>query len=206
MNAYSFSFLQSHPVFTTRDFSLNTNTSASSASRSLSSMAKANIITRITRNVWVNTKHPEFHPFICVFYLLHNEIGYISFLSALHTYGILSQIPRTIQVATTGHARKLVTPIVNFEFFQLKPELMREGITQSDSKFPYNIATPEKALWDTCYLSSRKNNRFSSLPELEFTRSNFSKKNFKKLFDSIEISAPIKSYMKNSLFKNTRIK
>ena len=51
-------------------------------------------------------------------HLLHKEVGY---MSALHYYGILSQIPKSVQIATAGHSRKLDTQIGQFEFFQIKP-------------------------------------------------------------------------------------
>ena len=44
----------------------------------------------------------------------------------------------------------------------------------------YLIASPEKALLDLLYLSSRKGNRFESLPELDLCE-NFNKKTFWKL-------------------------
>lgn len=61
-------------------------------------------LTRLTRGVWANTSHPDFHPLVCVPKLLGREQGYVSFLTALHLRGVISQIPRTIQVATTGTA------------------------------------------------------------------------------------------------------
>ena len=46
--------------------------------------------------------HPYFHPLSCVPYLLGKEQGYVSFLTALHLHCVISQIPKTIQIATTG--------------------------------------------------------------------------------------------------------
>lgn len=154
--------------FTTRSFALSNNQSLPAASRSLGALARRKIITRVTKGIWANTKHPYYSPLSCVFPLLGAEQGYISFLTALHRHGAISQIPRTIQIATTGHSRKVESPIGTFEFFQLKPHMMKEGVEWSESKIPYRIAQPEKALIDTLYLSSRRGKRFSSLPELDF--------------------------------------
>jgi hypothetical protein len=73
--------------------------------------------------------------------LLGSEQGYVSFLSALHLRGAVAQIPRSVQVATTGHTRSLRTPVGTFEFFQLKPGMLLDGIVWSDSPKPYRIAT-----------------------------------------------------------------
>jgi hypothetical protein len=56
--------------------------------------------------------------------------------------------------------------IGTFEFFQLQPTLMTDGIVWSETQCPYRIATPEKALLDTLYLATRKGRRFVSLPAL----------------------------------------
>jgi len=51
--------------------------------------------------------------------LMGKEQGYVSFLIALHLHGLVSQIPKTIQIATTGHARTLGSPIGRYEFLQI---------------------------------------------------------------------------------------
>lgn len=155
--------------FTTRDYALANGQSLPSASRTLTRLAKLKVIIRVTKGIWANTKHPYFSPLGCVPLLLGPEQGYVSFLTALHRQGVISQIPPTIQVATTGHSRKRKTPVGTFEFFKMKPQMMIEGVQWSDARLPYRIATAEKALVDTLYLSTRRGKRFSALPELEFS-------------------------------------
>lgn len=87
----------------------------------------------------------------------------------------------TIHVATTGHSRKLKTPIGAFEFFQLKPEMMKEGIEWCETRVPFLMATPEKALLDIYYITTRKKKRFSSLPELDIDSSSFKVRKFNAL-------------------------
>lgn len=89
-------------VFTTRDYATTCGTSMSSASRRLDRLAERKVLTRVTKGVWANTSHPHFHPLACVPYLLGKEHGYVSFLSALHLHGVLSQIPRSHQVASSS--------------------------------------------------------------------------------------------------------
>jgi predicted transcriptional regulator of viral defense system len=161
-------------VFTTRDYARAAGVSVAAASRQLTRLRLANrSLLRLTRGAWASTAHPHFSALACVPVLLGGEQGYVSFLTALHLHGALSQIPAAIQVATTGHARRLRTPVGLFEFIQLKPELFAAGVEWSDTLRPYRIATVEKALFDTLYLSTRKNRRFARLAELELADAGF---------------------------------
>jgi len=117
-------------------------------------------------------------------------------VSALHLHGLISQIPKTLQIATTGHARTLNSPIGRFEFLQIKPELMKQGIKWSDTHLPYLIATAEKALIDTLYLSTRKNRRFASLPEVDIRLRSFRKREFERLLQLLPISIRISASMR----------
>jgi predicted transcriptional regulator of viral defense system len=180
-------------IFTTRDFANYNNISMPAASKRLLRMADKEQLTRITKGLWANTSHPHFHPLACVPYLLDKEQGYVSFLTALHLHGLLSQIPKTIQIATTGHARTLDSPVGHYEFLQLKPELMKQGTKWSDTHLPYLIATAEKALIDTLYLSTRKNRRFARLPEVEIRQPAFRKREFERLLKQLPIPPRISS-------------
>ncbi|HEC12417.1 MAG TPA: hypothetical protein ENI80_04065, partial [Acidiferrobacteraceae bacterium] len=164
-----FNFQQSEEFifFTTREYAFAADISISAASKQLKRQESKGFIINVVRGIWANSNHPYYNPLGCLSYLLGDEQGYVSFLTALHRHDMLSQIPRTIQVATTGHSRKLKTPIGTFEFFQLKPEMMTEGVEWSETRIPFLMATPEKALLDIFYIATRKKKRFSSLPELD---------------------------------------
>lgn len=182
-------------VFTTRDYASRGNVSMSTASKSLARYTRKGMLTRVTKGVWANASHPYFHPLSCVPYLLGKEQGYASFLTALHLHGVVSQIPSAIQIATTGRARVLESPVARFEFFQIKPELMQQGIEWSEARLPYPIATPEKALLDTLYISTRKNQRFARLPELDIAHSGFRQREFKRLMQQLPIPKRVLSAM-----------
>lgn len=179
-------------VFTTRDYAAASGASISSASRRLDRLSKRDALTRVTKGVWANTAHPHFHPLACVPYLLGKEQGYVSFLTALHLHGILSQIPRTHQVATTGRPRLLDSPVGRFEFLRIKPDLMSDGVDWSDTHQPFLVASAEKALLDTLYISTRKNKRFSSLPELDLDAS-FDRRAFERLLHELPYPVRIRS-------------
>ena len=182
-------------IFTTRDYANYANLSVSAASKKLTRLKKNKLLTHITKGVWANTSHPYFHPISCVPYLLNKEQGYVSFLTALHFHGLLSQIPKMIQVATTGHSRTLDSMVGHYEFIQVKPELMQQGLTWSETQLPYLLATAEKALIDVLYIATRKNRRFNHLPELTLTDGLFSKKTFKQLFQKLPLSTRILNAM-----------
>ena len=182
-------------IFTTRDYVNYTNLSVSAASKKLSRLKDQKLLTRITKGVWANTGHPYFHPVSCVPYLLNKERGYVSFLTALHFHGLLAQIPKTIQVATTGHSRTLDSPVARYEFIQLKPELMQQGVTWSEVHKPYLLASSEKSMIDVLYIATRKKRRFASLPELTLDPVVFSKRKFRQLFKQLPLSARILNAM-----------
>ena len=182
-------------IFTTRDYANHQKLSISAASKKLARLRKNKLLTHVTKGVWANTSHPYFHPASCVPYLLNNESGYVSFLTALHFHGLLSQIPKTIQVATTGHSRTLDSAVAYYEFIQIKPELMQKHLTWSETQLPYLLATAEKALLDVLYISTRKNRRFIRLPELTLSSDLFNKRTFNKLFRQLPLSTRILNAM-----------
>lgn len=183
-------------IFSTHEFAITKGISLSAASHQLKTAKKRGDIIRLTRGIWANQDHPYFNPLACVPWLLGKEQGYVSFLTALHRWGALSQIPPVIQVATTGHSRKLETPIGKFEFFQLKPQMMLQGIEWTHTQIPYRIATLEKALLDTLYVSNRKGRRFASLPELHLE---FNSRKILHLLKNQKVPAPVVKAIKKKL-------
>ena len=160
-------FLLRHAVFTTRHYAVLCDSRIDVASRQLARLASRGVLVRLTRGVWSQPEHPRFTPFAAVPWLLGNEQGYVSFLSAMHLHGLIAQIPGSIQVATTGHARCLATPVARYEFLQIQPSMMVEGMGASATDPPYNLATAPKALLDTLYMATRRGRRFASLPEVD---------------------------------------
>ncbi|HEY3486931.1 MAG TPA: hypothetical protein VGL10_02590, partial [Gammaproteobacteria bacterium] len=79
-------------VFSTREYAQAGNISVAAASKQLKRRATEGLIMQITRGLWANTQHTAFTPLACVPYLLDAEQGYVSFLTALHRHGLISQI------------------------------------------------------------------------------------------------------------------
>jgi len=98
--------------------------------------------------------------------------SYLSFESALARYGMLSQIPYTVTLATTRRSKKANLDRRAVEYRQLRADLffghrIDEGI---------DIAEPEKALLDALYLMKRGR---LSLPLEELDLSGLSYKKLK---------------------------
>lgn len=183
-------FLAQHAMFTTRSFAFAAGQRLDSASRWLGRLSRRKALIRVTRGVWAQPGHPSFTPYAATGLLVGNEHGYVSFVSALHRHGLLSQIPGAIHVATTGHGRKLDSPIGRFEFLQLRPPMMAEGIEVSETEPPYAIATAEKALLDAFYIATRRGNRYQRLPELDLA--DFDERVFTELLHRLVTAAPIR--------------
>ena len=152
---------------------------------------------RLTRGVWAQPEHPRFTPNAVVPLLLGNEQGYVSFLSAMHLHGLISQIPGSVEVATTGHTRQLDTPVARYEFLRIQPSMMRQGIVASATEPSYNLATAAKALVDTLYIATRKRRRFASLPEVEM--SEVDRSELRRLLAEQVTAGPIRRAIENRL-------
>ncbi len=169
--------LTTRPLFTTRDVVDLSGSGMAVVSRHLGVLARRGILTRVTRGIWAQPRHPDFSPYAAVPLLLtggrrsrgQQARGYISLLSALSLRGLISQVPRTIAVVATKWLPTLGTSIGTYEFHRLEAGLIG-GSEPFGQLRNFDVATAEKALFDTIYLSTRKGRRFSRLPEIELPR------------------------------------
>ena len=159
------------PVFTTAEVAERAEVALSNASRDLAELEGSGMLVRVRRGLWAVQGHPDFSPFAVVPHLFADRPGgYVSLLSALNLHGMIEQIPRAVQVVTTAQRPKLRTRVGTYEFYAIAPKLFGGfGLYRRTGNF--DIATPEKALFDTLYFSARKGRRFAALPELEVPRS-----------------------------------
>ena len=96
--------------------------------------------------------------------------SYLSFESALSSYGILSQIPYVLTFATPLKTKKITLGDARIEYRQIKKDLFF-GFVLKDGLY---VALPEKALLDSFYLAS-----LGKL-ELNFKRLDYGKINQKR--------------------------
>jgi predicted transcriptional regulator of viral defense system len=155
------------PVFTTAEVAERVGVALSNASRDLAELEKRGMLVRVRRGLWAVQGHPDFSPYAVIPHLFEQRPGgYLSLLSALNLHGMMEQIPRVVQLVTSRQRSTLRTPVGTYEFHQIAPKMFGGyGLYRRTGNF--DIATPEKALFDTLYLSARKGRRFVALPELE---------------------------------------
>ncbi len=157
------------PVFTTREIALLAGGSLSAVSHSLRRMERQGIVRGVLRGLWCDPSDPRFSPFLLVPFLAGGHQAYVSFLSALNLHGMIEQIPHSVYCATTGHTRLKKTPVGTFSFHRIHPNFFA-GFDWYRGGREFLIATPEKALVDSLYLSSRRGKQFGFLPEIELGR------------------------------------
>ena len=155
------------PVFTTREIALLAGGSLSAVSHSLKRMERQEIVRGIARGLWCDPADPRFTPFLLVPFLAGGHRAYVSFLSALNLHGMIEQIPHSVFCATTGHTRLKRTPVGTFSFHRIHPNFFA-GFDWYRGGREFLIATLEKALVDSLYLSSRRGKQFGFFPEIEF--------------------------------------
>jgi len=152
-------------AFTTREIAGLTGTSLASASQGLGRLEDKGIIRRILQGLWGFVDDPRFSPFLVIPFLSPTHRAYLSFISALHSHGVISQIPQVITVASTAHSKLVKTPVGTFEIHQIAPNFFTGFDWHASGN--YLIASPEKALADCLYLASRKKRGFAHFPELD---------------------------------------
>ena len=162
--------LATSPVFGTAEVAARAEMTLSNASRDLANLARDGMVTRIRRGLWAVQGHPDFSPYAVVPRLFEEqEGGYVSLLSALNLHGMIEQIPRSVHVVTRDRRPALRTPVGGYEFYKVQAGLFG-GFGPYHTTGNFDIATPEKALFDTLYFAARKGRRFAFLPELELPR------------------------------------
>lgn len=176
------------PVFTTAEVAELGDMDLSYVSRSLSKLAEDEQVTRVRRGLWAVSGHPDFSPFAVVPYLFEEEdAGYVSFFTALNQHGMIEQIPQLIEVATRINKKSLETPFGTYEFHKLQ-EALFGGWKPADQQWSYLLATPEKAIFDSIYISARKGRQFARFPELLLT-TDFSEEELLAWIDELDSSS-----------------
>ncbi len=169
------------PVFTTREAAILSGSSLSNASKMLKTLEKKGLVLKVSRGIWAEVGNKKLSPYSVIPLLLPRNRAYVSFISALHLYGIIEQIPQEITLVSIIHTKKIRTKLGVFSIHRISPPLF-DGFDWYRGEGSFLIAEPEKALFDSIYLSTRKKKQFGYFPELYFPKS-FS---FKKAAEWIE--------------------
>jgi predicted transcriptional regulator of viral defense system len=157
-------------VFTTYELAAVSGKSLSATTQALNFLKKEGIVFKIYRGVWSENTNERISPYAALQFLFPRQRAYVSFLSALHIYGIIEQIPQVITVASLTHSKTINTKIGVFCVHRIQP-LFFGGFGWYKGSGSFLIAEPEKALIDCLYLSARRKKQFGYFPELEFPKS-----------------------------------
>lgn len=159
------------PVLQTRDVSACLNIPYAQASKLLDRLVKAGRFIRLMRGRWATKL--KIDPLILPEYLTTPFPSYISLQTALFYHGMISQIPATIYAVSLSRTHQYRTYFGNISIHHIQPNFFFDFETVDHIK----IATKEKALIDTLYLTPAKSKLFKTLPEIELPSS----LNFKKI-------------------------
>lgn len=158
--------LQAFSVFRTVDAAVLLDISVGACNKILSRMALRELVIRLSRGLWT---WPGVDPHLLPEQITAPAPSYISFQSALYIHGMIAQIPQVTYVATLSRAHTVNTPLGGFSFHHL-PAAWFFGFALHGEQ-GVKVATPEKALLDTLYLSPAKSRLFAALPEIEIPAS-----------------------------------
>lgn len=183
------------PVFTTYELATLSGKSSSTTTQALNFLEKEGLVFKIYRGIWAEVGNERLSPYVVIPFLLPSHRAYVSFISALHLYGIIEQIPQEISLASTSHTKIIYTKIGTFSIHQITP-LFFDGFSWYKGTGSFLIAEPEKALIDSLYLSARKKKQFGYFPELHFPKT-FSFKKAKRWVKKVPDSK-ISSYVQKN--------
>lgn len=151
------------PVVTTDDAALALGAQRSAATQTLKRLANAGVLKRIRHGLWATDLNLD--PLLLPEYLTAPFPSYISFQSALFFHGMVSQIPNVIYVASLAQTRAVRTSLGTYSIHRLAPGFF--GGYEAVKTSGVRLATPEKALLDTLYLTPARSRLFAHLPEVE---------------------------------------
>lgn len=158
------------PVFTTHELASLSGKSLPAVSKALRLLERKGLVVKIYRGIWADSGSEKLSPYIIIPYLFPRHRAYVSFVSALHLYGIIEQIPQVVTLASMIHTRVIKTKIGTFSVHKISPAFF-DGFDWYKGTGNFLIAEPEKALVDSLYLSARKKKQFGYFPELHFPKS-----------------------------------
>src|SRR3989338_1136049 len=133
-------------IFTTAELSAISGKSLSATVQSLNHLEKQGVILKIYRGIWAEANE-SLSAYGIIPFLFPRHQAYLSFIGALHVYGIIEQIPQVITVASISHTKEIATKLGVFSVHQISHNFFK-GFDWHKKKGDFLIAEPEKALID----------------------------------------------------------
>ena len=157
------------PVFTTGEISAVSGKSTSTVIQSLDYLREQGLIIKVHRGIWAQADG-RLTPYSIIPFLAPSHRAYVSFVSALHLYGMIEQIPQVVTLASTSHTRIVTTSLGTFSLHRIAPQFFK-GFGWYGGNGDFLIAEQEKALVDSLYLSAHRGKPFGFFPEVSFPKS-----------------------------------
>ncbi|MFH1798280.1 MAG: hypothetical protein ABH844_02890 [Candidatus Omnitrophota bacterium] len=183
-------------VFTTNELAAFAGKSLSATTQALNFLQREGLIRKLYRGIWAEAIGTRFSPYTVIPFLFSKHRAYVSFISALHLYGIVEQIPQEITLASTAQTKSIRTKIGTFSVHHITVSFF-DGFGWYKGDGNFLIAEPEKALIDCLYLSAFKKKQFGYFPELHFPKS-FNFKRAKEWVKRISASK-VRAYVQKKL-------
>lgn len=149
------------PILRTEEAAAVLSISGSGASHLLATLQAAGSVLRVVPGRWSVVAQPN--PYLIGSWLTDPYPSYVSLYTALSRHGLITQIPRSVYVVSLGRTKVVRTPVGDYSVHRLPPELFGGYLEREGER----MATPEKAVFDTLYLSRARGRRFSHLTEIE---------------------------------------
>ncbi len=153
------------PVVQTADASAVLEEGADAARKTLGRLATAGHVERVRSGTW--WLHPPVDRLRLASLLTGPLDSYLSLHTALHLHGLIEQIPIVVYAVTQARTERIATTVGDYSFHHVAAELFG-GFEEAQGGAW--LATPEKALFDTAWLSAGRSRLFASLPEVELPR------------------------------------
>jgi predicted transcriptional regulator of viral defense system len=153
-------------LLTTKDAAAALRISPARANKVLSRLAEDRFVTHLCRGHWSIGRAA--HPLTLPEHLAAPFPAYVSLHTALFHHGMISQIPEVFYAVTLAKPRRILTPLGVVSLHRIEPDFFF-GFEPCASG-GMMMATPEKALLDSLYLSPSRSRLFTTLPELELPK------------------------------------
>jgi len=171
------------------------NDNAQTIKQNLKSWVKKESLERIIKGIYKLKETEIKEEFLLASYL--NQNSYISLESALSFYGMIPEYSYSITSVTTKKTKKFTTNYGVFSYRKIKSDLFFGFKLITGDHYLYQIATPEKALFDFIYLNQREINTSDYFKEMRlFLSKDISWKKLARLLSYLKKKVII-SYLKS---------
>ncbi len=148
------------PIISSAEAAVALSQEESATAHTLRRLSQTGLVQRIRSGLWAVEKIED--SLDVAHFLTRPYPSYGSTWTALFRHGMIEQIPRSTYVASLDRAQTIQTSLGQFIIQHIHPDLYG-GISRSEW---HDLATPEKALFDTVYLLCARHGRHVSLPEV----------------------------------------